>query len=57
MSLSDVSQFTGQAIDSAVGGELLLAVNYQILGLQGVFVVNASLLSQFFTIDPTRRQM
>jgi len=56
MSLSDVSQFAGTAIGSAFGGGLLLAFNYQVLGFLGVFVVIASLLVQFFPIDPTRRQ-
>jgi predicted MFS family arabinose efflux permease len=55
MSLSEVSLFGGVAIGSALGGVLLLAFNYQILGLLGIFVLIGSLLFHFFTIDPTQQ--
>lgn len=56
MSLSEVALFGGVAIGSALGGILLLAFNYQVLGLLGGLVVVASLLFQLFAMDPTARR-
>jgi predicted MFS family arabinose efflux permease len=55
MSLSEVSRYVAQTIGNGLGGLILLTSNYQILGLAlGIFAIIASMIFQFFTIDPTK---
>jgi predicted MFS family arabinose efflux permease len=54
MSLNEVSMFGGTAIGNAVGGVLLVAFNYQILGLMGIFIFIGSIILHIFTTDPTK---
>ena len=56
MSLSDTSRWIGQAIGNGLGGLILVAFGYEVLGFMAVTAVVASLIFHIFTIDPTQRK-
>jgi predicted MFS family arabinose efflux permease len=55
MSLSEVSTYVAIAIGNALAGMLLLAFNYGIVSLMGIFAIIGAIVFQFFTIDPTQQ--
>lgn len=55
MSLSGVSMYVAIAIGTALAGMLLLAFNYQVVSLMGIFSFIGAIIFHFFTIDPTKQ--
>ena len=55
MSLSEVSMYAAIAIGNALAGMLLVAFNYKVVSLMGIFSIIGAIVFHFFTIDPTQQ--
>jgi predicted MFS family arabinose efflux permease len=52
MSLSEVSLNLAQALGNALAGVLLLAFNYEVVSLMGLFAIIGAVIFHVFTRDP-----
>lgn len=56
MSLSEVFFYVAIAVGNALAGMLLLAFNYEIVSLMGIFSFIGAFIFHIFTIDPTNQE-